>query len=220
MVVSAPTPGPDSVLWNCNHQCTGINIWRWNLWDVIGSQEWNPPKRIKVLTKRNIRELVLSALFLSLSFPSSYLPSFSLSSSLSLSLPCEGKMIVYEPGGWSLHIRKIHWGRKWQPTPMFLPGKSHGQRSLMGYSPWDRESQTWLSNSTTTSITLRSVCLCHMKIKWLSMNQEDDLHQTLDMPVLFIFFFFNSLLCWEIYIFAWLDSTGKKIWQLCWLTAL
>ena len=25
---------------------------------------------------------------------------------------------------------------KWQPTPIFLPGKSHGQRSLVGYSPW------------------------------------------------------------------------------------
>ena len=27
-------------------------------------------------------------------------------------------------------------GRRWQPIPVFLPGKSHGQRSLMGYSPW------------------------------------------------------------------------------------
>ena len=26
--------------------------------------------------------------------------------------------------------------RKWQPSPMFLPGKSYGQRSLVGYSPW------------------------------------------------------------------------------------
>ena len=30
----------------------------------------------------------------------------------------------------------ILWRRKWQPTPVFLPGKSHGQRSLVGYSPW------------------------------------------------------------------------------------
>ena len=27
--------------------------------------------------------------------------------------------------------------RKWQPTPVFLLGKFHGQRNLMGYSPWD-----------------------------------------------------------------------------------
>ena len=33
-------------------------------------------------------------------------------------------------------IRKIPWGRKWQPTPVFLLGKSHEQRSLVGYSPW------------------------------------------------------------------------------------
>ena len=29
-------------------------------------------------------------------------------------------------------------GRSWQPTPVFLPGESHGQRSLVGYSPWGR----------------------------------------------------------------------------------
>ena len=31
---------------------------------------------------------------------------------------------------------KIPWRRKWQPTPVLLPGKSHGQRTLVGYSPW------------------------------------------------------------------------------------
>ena len=34
---------------------------------------------------------------------------------------------------------KIPWRRKWQPTPVFLPGKSHGQRNLAGYSPWGRK---------------------------------------------------------------------------------
>ena len=33
-------------------------------------------------------------------------------------------------------VRKIVWRRAWQPTPVFLPGESHGQRSLVGYSPW------------------------------------------------------------------------------------
>ena len=32
-------------------------------------------------------------------------------------------------------LGKIPWRRKWQPTPVFLPGESHGQRSLVGYSP-------------------------------------------------------------------------------------
>ena len=38
--------------------------------------------------------------------------------------------------GFNLWIGKFPWSRKWQPTPGFLPGKSHGQRSLVGYSPW------------------------------------------------------------------------------------
>ena len=35
-----------------------------------------------------------------------------------------------------LWVEKILSRRKWRPTPVFLPGKSHGQRSLEGYSPW------------------------------------------------------------------------------------
>ena len=33
-------------------------------------------------------------------------------------------------------VRKIPWRRKWQPTPVFLPGEFHGQRSLASYNPW------------------------------------------------------------------------------------
>ena len=33
---------------------------------------------------------------------------------------------------------KILWRRKWQPTPVFFPGEAHGERSLVGYSPWGR----------------------------------------------------------------------------------
>ena len=36
----------------------------------------------------------------------------------------------------NLWVRKIPWKRKWQLTPVFLPGKFHGQRSLVGYSPF------------------------------------------------------------------------------------
>ena len=38
--------------------------------------------------------------------------------------------------GFNPWVRKIPWQRKWQPTPVFLPEKSHEQRSLAGYSPW------------------------------------------------------------------------------------
>ena len=44
-------------------------------------------------------------------------------------------------------IGNIPWKRKWQPTPVFLPGKSHGQRSLAGCSPWgsQRVGRNWVS---------------------------------------------------------------------------
>ena len=37
--------------------------------------------------------------------------------------------------GFDPWVRKILWRREWQPTPVLLPGKSHGQRSIVGYSP-------------------------------------------------------------------------------------
>ena len=41
--------------------------------------------------------------------------------------------------GFNPWVRKIPWRRKWQPTPEFLPGESHGRRSLVGYSPRGRK---------------------------------------------------------------------------------
>ena len=56
----------------------------------------------------------------------------------SLGLPRWRKKRRFDP--W---VGKIPWRRKWQSTLVFLPGKSHGQRSLAGYSPWGRnETQT------------------------------------------------------------------------------
>ena len=46
----------------------------------------------------------------------------------------DGKVSGYNVGGPG--FRKIPWRRKWQPTPILLPGKFHGRRSLIGYSPW------------------------------------------------------------------------------------
>ena len=36
-------------------------------------------------------------------------------------------------------VGKIPWRRKWQPTPVLLPGESHGWKSLVGYNPWGRK---------------------------------------------------------------------------------
>ena len=37
--------------------------------------------------------------------------------------------------GFNPWVGKIPWSKKWQPAPVFLPGESHGQRSLAGYRP-------------------------------------------------------------------------------------
>ena len=47
-----------------------------------------------------------------------------------------GKEFTCNAGGFDPWVRKIPWRRKWQSTPVFFPEKSHGQRSLAGYSPW------------------------------------------------------------------------------------
>ena len=42
-------------------------------------------------------------------------------------------------GGFDPWVGKISWRRKWQLTPVFLPGKSQGQRSLAGYNAWSHK---------------------------------------------------------------------------------
>ena len=41
--------------------------------------------------------------------------------------------------GFDPWVGKVPWRRKWQPTPLFLPGESHGQRNLVDCSPWDHK---------------------------------------------------------------------------------
>ena len=64
-------------------------------------------------------------------------------------------------------VGKIPWRRKWQSTPALLPGKSHGRRSLTGYSPWGRkESDTteWLHFHFQRSFAKSIVSFCIKKI--------------------------------------------------------
>ena len=48
----------------------------------------------------------------------------------------DSKISACNAGDLGLEPRKIPWKREWQPTPVFSPGESHGQRSLVGYNPW------------------------------------------------------------------------------------
>ena len=50
--------------------------------------------------------------------------------------PGEGVVYALQYSWASLVVGKIPWRKAWQPTPGYLPGEPHGQRSLVGYSPW------------------------------------------------------------------------------------
>ena len=70
------------------------------------------------------------------------IPSMAPSGSVVKNLPANSGNVTFNP--W---VKKISWRRKWQPTPVFFPGESYGQRSLVGYSPWGhKELETKLSN--------------------------------------------------------------------------
>ena len=83
---------------------------------------------------------------------------------------------------------KIPWRRKWQPTSVFLPGKSHGQRSLVGYSPWSCKGvrYDWMTKQQTK--------------KWvLTLNTFQR-----KFILLLDFFFFLLEKCWK-YFFLFSD---------------
>ena len=70
-------------------------------------------------------------------------------------------------------VGKVSWRRKWLPTPVLLPRKSHGRRSLASYSPWgDTELSTtwWLNNCHHHPEKLSTEWLP----KWLKLTQQGE----------------------------------------------
>ena len=82
---------------------------------------------------------------------------------------CQCRRLGFDP--WA---RKIPWRRNWLPTPVFLPGKFHGQKSLAGYSPWgckelDMTEELTLSHGIYTIFIIRrylKLCKICMTTKW------------------------------------------------------
>ena len=60
-------------------------------------------------------------------------------------------------------VGKMPWRRAWQPTPIFLPGESHGQRSLVGYSAWGHE------QSDRTEVTAHIAHISYITLIWHNM---------------------------------------------------
>ena len=72
----------------------------------------------------------------------------STSTETSLMAQWSGILLRCKSHGFHPWVRKIPWTRERQPTCVFSPGRSQEQRSLAGYSPWGRESQTRRGDST------------------------------------------------------------------------
>ena len=81
--------------------------------------------------------------------------------------------------GFDSLVRNIPWRRKWQPTPVLLPGRSHGQRSLVGYSPWGCKMSDMIErlNSNNNNSTERKMYFwASQKISvtcWYSARSKD-----------------------------------------------
>ena len=63
--------------------------------------------------------------------------------------------------GFDPWVVQIPWRRRWQPTPGFLPGKSHGQRSLIGCSPWasQRVRHDWATKHSERHSKFQILCI-------------------------------------------------------------
>ena len=100
-------------------------------------------------------------------------------------------------GGFGPWVGKIPWSRKWQPTPVFLPGKFHGQRSQVGYCPWVYK------GSDTTEHT------CTHQEGWVAIYGdagtplEEQVCWGLEVQRCFCLFSFY----WTFIIYFWLENT-------------
>ena len=105
-------------------------------------------------------------------------------------------------------VRKIPWRRKWQPTPRFLPGESHGQRSLVDYSPVgsQRVWQDWAA---------KHICSYH---RWRVQAHLNWGFLPKSSPSLFFFFFlkpFSTLKVLAGLRFFWnSESSRSSHWLL------
>ena len=94
--------------------------------------------------------------------------------------------------GFDPWVRKIPWRREWLPTPVFLPGESHGWRSLVGCRLWGRtESDTTEATSQQQQTYLRASPVAQM-VKSLpatwetgvpSLGREDPLEKEMATPI-------------------------------------
>ena len=126
-------------------------------------------------------------------------------------------------------VGKVSWGRKWLPTPVFLPGKFHGQRSLAGYSLWGCSELGTTEGLTLSPLILSSLLFLDLEMmtffSWLWINfslQLADIsldaghweHFSVESIVLFFLFFYFFKFCLQN---VWICFASQLI---CLLTCL
>ena len=122
--------------------------------------------------------------------------------------------------GFSPWVRKIPGSRKWKPAPVFLPRKSHGQRSLAGYGPWDCEELDMIEHTHTNThteycfltygpfsdFTKHSINIFYSKSKKKRkcfLLQDPASHIPLSFPVSFNSLIWNSPLVFLCLLWHW-----------------
>ena len=106
---------------------------------------------------------------------------------------------------------RFPWRRAWQPTPVFLPGESYGQRSLVGYSPWGlKESNTikWLSTQKHKNHSLDRHTLVYLK--WIA--HKDLLYSTGNSDGCYVAHQLGGELGGEwIHVYVWLRPSAVHL---------
>ena len=124
----------------------------------------------------------------------------------------------HERCGFNPWVGKTPWGREWEPTPVFLPGESHGQRSLAGYSPWGRkESNTTEATSHTHSMSSAWCQWLHLRaiqtIYWLNEWKLTIItFQSLKSLKSILLFKLPLIVCWMMLLF-WEIKTIKHLFS-------
>ena len=93
-------------------------------------------------------------------------------------LPALQEIWVWSPG------QENSWRMEWQPTPVFLSGESHGQRSLEGYNPWgSRVGHDWSDSACTHARRQKTCTLKALKCWWKKLKvtlADGEIYHVLD----------------------------------------
>ena len=83
--------------------------------------------------------------------------------------------------GFDPWVRKIPQRRAWQPTPVFFPGESHGQRSLAGYSPWGHKELEMIQRLNNERTHTKSHIIFYLLLKGASQVAKNLLTNARDL---------------------------------------